>query len=72
MFLNIEDIKAGISQGSNLSPFPFLLHKNDLQNHGLDSSVPTLSADDTNITISGVSASEIQNKLERELHEFHM
>jgi hypothetical protein len=66
-----EKITTGVPQGSNLGPLLFLLYINDLPNC-LVSSVPALFADDTNLTVSGATTCEMQEKLENDLNNIHM
>jgi hypothetical protein len=66
-----EKITTGVPQGSNLGPLLFLLCINDLLNC-LDSPVPALFADDTNLVVSGATTCEIQETLEKDLNNIHM
>ena len=65
-----KNIKCGVPQGSNLAPLLFLLYINDLPNC-LVNSVPTMFADDTNITISAKNAEDVEEKFNHELSNVH-
>ena len=62
----IKEITTGVPQ----VPLLFLLYINDLPNC-LKSSVPALFADDTNLSVHGVTTEEIEEKLETDLNNVH-
>ena len=66
----IKTITTGVSQGSNLGSLLFLLYINDLPNC-LKSSVPALFANDTNLSVRGATAGDIEEKLESDLNNVH-
>ena len=69
---NSKNITKGVPLGSNLSPILFLLYYiNDLPSC-LNSSLPALFADDTNLTVCAFTSNEIQENSEIELFKVHM
>ena len=69
---SINHIKTGVPQRSNLGPLLFYIYIyiNDLPNC-LNDSTPALFADDTNITVTGVSEQVIEKKINTELNNLH-
>ena len=55
---NLQPVCCGISQGSTLGPFLFIIYINDLAN--MTSFQTCLFADDTNFTISNKNINELQ------------
>ena len=56
------NILCGIPQGSNLGPLLFTIYINDLPNV-LQMTEPIMFADDTSLTATGQTVSEIEYKL---------
>ena len=63
-------ISCGVPKGSNLGPVLFLLYVNDTPNC-LKSTSASMFADDTNLTASGNTITELHNKLNNDLENIH-
>ena len=59
-------IECGISQGSILGPLFFLIYVNDLP-QCLNHATAQLFADDTSLTVAGISIQEIESNMNRDL-----
>ena len=67
---NVQRIRCGVPQGSNLGPLFFLLYINDLPNC-LETANTSLFADDTNLSCEGKSSPEVKQKLDVDLDNVH-
>ena len=62
----LKKVICGVPQGSNLGPLLFSLYINDLPNCLLNTQA-SMFADDTNLSTSGISPAEIENKINDDL-----
>ena len=58
---SLKHIPCGVPKGSNLGPLLFLIYVNDLPNC-LKKSKQAMYADDTNLSVTGETASDIEMK----------
>ena len=63
-------VSCSVPQKSNLRPLHFLLYVNDLPNC-LKNCTPFMYADDTNLTVHGNTAKDLELKLNSELNNVH-
>ena len=69
-FSNSAPVTCGVPQGSNLGPILFLIYINDLPNC-LNHATPRMFADDTSISYSASTTSELQNVINSELKKLN-
>ena len=67
---NSAPVTCGVPQGSNLGPILFLIYINDLSNC-LNHATPRMFADDTSISYSASTTSELQNVINSELKKLN-
>jgi hypothetical protein len=68
---NVKRIVSGVPQGSSLGPLFFLIYTNDIVN-AIITSNKVLYADDTTIYFSGNSIADIENVINKELHNIYL